>query len=262
MVAELRKRKPDGSLYERPAAIQKALIELEKVSRDDLARRCAIRNRDDPEYVADECLMYFVRASRADNSEAHFDQLFKLLDERVLRRLPRPDSPDGETSSLKAEKIRDKVRGRLLARLSADRQTYCEKLDYFEVRFESALKRLRQTAQEEVWREENRHEMLETDEGTGELSSEVERAAGALNAFESEISGLEFYRLALDAAIHSLPREQIRIVEMIRRGIPIDSKDEQAETIAKILGNSEKTIRLWRDKAFEAVRAHLARGDE
>ena len=49
---------------------------------------------------------------------------------------------------------------------------------------------------------------------------------------------------------------------MIRRGIPIGSNDKQAATIAKTLGKSEKTIRLWRDKAFETIREHLAKGDE
>lgn len=262
MVAQLRKRQLDGSLYVRPSAVENALVELEKLSRDELARRCAIRRRDDPEFVPDECLMYFVRASRADNSEAHFDTLFKLLDERVLRRLPRPDSADGETTSLKLEKIRDKVRDRFLARLSEDRQAYCDKLDYFEVRFESALKRLRQTALEEVWRDENRHEMLGTDEETGELSPEVESAAGSINPLENEISGLDAYRSALDAAIDTLPPEQIRIIEMMRGGIPIDSKDPQAITIAKTLGKSEKTVRLWRDKAFATVRDHVEKGGE
>lgn len=45
---------------------------------------------------------------------------------------------------------------------------------------------------------------------------------------------------------------------MLRKGIPIDSKDLDAVTIAKTLGKSEKTIRTHRDKAVAALRAFLS----
>ena len=45
---------------------------------------------------------------------------------------------------------------------------------------------------------------------------------------------------------------------MLGRGVPIDSTDPYAITIAKTLGKVEKTIRTHRDKAFEAIRAALA----
>lgn len=48
---------------------------------------------------------------------------------------------------------------------------------------------------------------------------------------------------------------------MIGRGIPIDSTDPYAITIAKTLGKVEKTIRKHRDLAFESIRAALASDD-
>ena len=65
----------------------------------------------------------------------------------------------------------------------------------------------------------------------------------------------------MDAAIEGLPPDQIRIIEMLRQGIPIDSKEAGAVTIAKALGKSEKTIRTHRDKALAALRATML-GDE
>lgn len=53
----------------------------------------------------------------------------------------------------------------------------------------------------------------------------------------------------------------MRIIEMLRKGVPIDSKEADAVTIAKALGKSEKTIRTHRDKAFAAIRAAMS-GEE
>lgn len=96
---------------------------------------------------------------------------------------------------------------------------------------------------------------------TGEPSEEVERAAGSFDwSSDLEIDGAD-YRFRLDAAIDALPPEQMRIIEMLRKGVPIDSKEADAVTIAKALGKSEKTIRTHRDKAFAAIRAAMS-GEE
>jgi hypothetical protein len=262
LVSPLRKRKLDNQqLYKRIPEIEASVVELEGLSQDDLLARSQIRRRDDPGYVPSECLLYFVRASRADNSTARFGHLYKVLAERVLRSLPTAESADGMTASLTNGIIRDKVFGRFVELLSADRSQYSEKLDYFEVRFDGALASLRRDAQEQAWRAENRATPLVFDEETGELSEDVERAAGSFDwPSNSEINGSD-YRFRLDAAIDALPEEQIRIIEMLRKGVPIDSKEANAITIAKVLGKSEKTIRTHRDKAFASIRAAMS-GEE
>lgn len=261
MIAPLRKRTGGGGLYVRDAKIEGTLVELASLSRDELVARCTLRLRADPGYVPSECLLYFVRASRADNSEAYFERLYKILAERVLRSLPKAENADGKTESLNRSLVREKVFGRFVELLSSDRNAYSERLDYFEVRFDGALASLRRDAWEQVWRDENRSASLELDEETGELSAEVERAAGSFDPFNTSELGATDYRSRLGAAIEALPPVQSRIVEMIRQGIPIDSKEAGAVTIAKTLGRSEKTIRTYRDKAYAAIRA-LTQGDE
>lgn len=262
MIAPLRKKTRDGGLYVRDPKIEAKLIELGTLTRDEVVERCAIRRRDDPDYVPNECLMYLVRACRLDNSDRYFERLYKILIERVMRRLPAAQSSDGKTESLTKGKIRDAVAGRLVDLLAADRAAYSEKLDYFEVRFDGALANFRRDAQEKAWREENRTVSLEFDEETGEPSPEVERAAGSFDPLNSPESQETDYRSRLDAAIDALPVEQIRIIQMLRQGIPIDSKEEGAVTIAKTLGRTEKTIRSKRDKAFATLRAAMKRAEE
>ena len=46
---------------------------------------------------------------------------------------------------------------------------------------------------------------------------------------------------------------------MWRQDIPIESNDPLVESISKVLGKSEKTIRTHRDKAFSSLRLRLER---
>jgi len=262
MIAALRKRRLTGELYRRDPKIEALLVELSSLSRDDLIARAAHSNRSDPSYIPSECLVYFIRASRADNRETWFERLYKILTARVLRSLPRAENADGRTESLTRGVIREKVFSRFVELLAADRTEYSEKLDYFEVRFDGALASLRRDAQEQAWRDENRSAPLEYDEETGEISPEIERAAGHFDPLAKPEIDAEAYRQRLDAAIEALPPEQSRIIEMLRQGFPIDSKEPGVMTIAKTLSRSEKTVRTYRDKALATLRASLAEGDE
>lgn len=262
LMTSLRKRRLSGELYERVPEVEALLAELSLLPRDELAVRAELRKRSDPGYVPSECLLYFVRASRHDNNEAWFERLYRILIERVLRGLPRAESSDGKTESLTRGIVRDKVFNRFVELLSADRVAYQERLDYFEVRFDGAVASLRRDAQEQAWRDENRSRPLEYDEESGELSFEVEAAAGVYDPFAASYLNDTAYRLRLDGAIEALPPEQSRIIHMLMQGFPIDSKEPNVMTIAKALGRSEKTIRTYRDKAFATLRVAMLDGDE
>jgi hypothetical protein len=262
IVSPLRKRRLTGELYERDPKVEALIAELAVLPRDELIARAAVTKRSDPGYIPSECLVYFVRASRRDNNEAWFERLYRILIERVLRSVPRVESSDGKTESLTRGVVRDAVFGRFVELLSEDRTAYVDRLDYFEVRFDGALASMRRDAQEQAWRDENRSRPLEYDEESGELSPEVEAAAGTYDPFAESDFDDAAYRLRLDAAIEALPSEQRRIIHMLRQGFPIDSKEPDVMTIARALGRSEKTVRTYRDKAFAALRAAMAEGDE
>lgn len=261
LITPLMKRTLSGQLYTRDPRIEALLIELAALPREKLVERTAITHRSDLGYVPSECLVYFIRASRSDNSEVWFEQLYKVLTKRVLRCLPRPEIADGETESLTRGIIRDRVFGGFVEMLAADRSSPTAKLDYFEVRFDGALASLRRDAQAQAWRDENHLTTIELDEETGEPSPEVERAVGHLDPFASKENDDADYRSRLDPAISALPPEQIRIIDMLRQGFLIESKDPEVMTISKALGRSEKTIRTHRDKALEALREAFRDGD-
>ncbi len=234
---------------------------LDGLSRDEILALCDEREGSNPNFLPSECLVHLVRACRRDNSERWFERLYKSLIARVLRALPRSESSDGGTSSYTRESIRDKVCARFVEMLAADRTTYEERLDFFEVRFDMAMKRLRMDAQKQAWRDENRNQSIEYDEESGEMDPVVEAAAGSYNPLAGEIFRNEAFRLRLDAAIEALPIEQSRTVRMLMLDYQIHSEDPTVNTICKVLAKTPKTIWNYRQRAFEALRKTLADGD-
>ncbi len=86
----------DGGPYTRTGRIETLLKELKELPRAELVARCQIADRNAAGHVPSECLMYFVRATRQDNSDQHFEQLYKILLSRLRRALPNPETRNGE----------------------------------------------------------------------------------------------------------------------------------------------------------------------
>jgi hypothetical protein len=193
LVTPLRKRTLDGARYQRDAKIEALLPELELLPRDELVARGTCANRSDPGYVPSECLMYFIRATRADNSDAHFERLYKLLIARVVRALPETVKDGVVHVDQTKSRIRDAALDRFVGLLASDRQVYSEKLDYFEVRFDGAVANLRRDAQEPAWREESRTVPIELD------PKSMEEATGHFNPFDAAVFHQTDYRSPVPA---------------------------------------------------------------
>jgi DNA-directed RNA polymerase specialized sigma24 family protein len=250
----LRKTKLDGTPYYRREAVETEIQELSTLSVDELERRAARWPSTASGFVSPEALVYFVR-TRPDG--AHRDKLTEHLLGRVIRRIPRPSDAGGHTESLTKMNIREDVVDRFVDLLLSDREEYDDRLDYYEVNFNSAIARARQDASTRHWAHENRSDELGSDEV--EVSERVEAAVGDYDPFDAAELDKKNYRLLLDDAIDSLPELQRRIVEMWRQGIPIESKDPSVDSISKVLGKTEKTIRTHRDKAFASLKLRLER---
>lgn len=251
MIIPLTKQKVDGALYQRPDMIEPLLLGLADLPRDVLLERARIRDRKHPDYIPSECLLYFVRSSRRDNSDTWFERLYKVLIERVLRAVPRAET-SGNFASLTNERIRNAVFDRFVEMLAKDRKEPDDKLDFFEVRFDLAVKRLRLDAQDRVWREESLTASLDDDNsGTGNDAAE----ACTTNLLNAELFADPLFRDRFHAAIETLPTEQRRTMHLLLSGWQIDSSDHTVMTIAKALGCSEKSVRNYRDRALKALGA-------
>jgi DNA-directed RNA polymerase specialized sigma24 family protein len=258
LIDPLTKRRKDGTPYLRPDNIEALLPALADLPRDALLERAGIRDRKHPGYVPSECLLHFVRASRLDNSDAWFERLYKILVERVLRAVPRAEA-GGNTASNVNESIRNVVFDRFVEMLSKDRRQTDDKLDFFEVRFDLAIKRLRLDAQERAWREENRSDALDEDSGQTEATAV---AVVATDPFEASIFSDPLFRDRVYLAIDDLPPEQSRTMHLLLLGWPIHSNDPAVMTIAKALGCSDRSVRNHRARAIKTLAALFNPGDD
>lgn len=254
MARPLRKTRLDGSLYYRREVVEAEIREIANLGDTELQRRAAFWPSTVPGFVSPEALVYLVRNLP---SGVHRDNMTGQLLRRVRRRLPPATNAGGQTESLTKMNIRDDVFHRFVDLLLSDRAEYDDRLDYYEVNFYHAVATARNDASTRHWAHENRSEVLGSDEE--EVSERVEAAAGNYDPFDADELDKKDYRLMLDDAIDSLPELQRRIVEMWRQEIPIESKDPSVDSISKVLGKTEKTIRTHRDKAFASLRIYLER---
>lgn len=260
MIAPLTKKRGDGRCYARPKEIEDALTALVELPREEFLERCQIRSRSDAGYVQSECLLHVVRACRQDNNDGWFEQLYKLLLERLVCALPRAENSDGTTASLTNEAIRDAVLDRFVALIAHDHREQGDKLDFFECRFNLAIKRLRVDAQEMVWSKAETATTLD-DELTGEPSAEVEAAVGIFDPRELDAINDPIFRKRLDTAIDELPPEQRRTFVMLMDEFPMDSEDPEEMTIARALGKTSRTIQNYRDRALASLRTRFTDGE-
>lgn len=261
MVAPLRKRDLEGNLYTRFPETEALLAELEALPRTDIVSRCEILSARSALYVPTECVLYFVRAGRQVPTDALYERLYKVLIGRLLRQLPK-DIPGAQTESLFNASVREKALGTFCEWLTTDYLEYCDRLDYFEIRFASGVASLRKDGYRQVGRIDARQVALESNEdGESKILPKVEQAAGSYNPFDPKILDVADYQFALPEAIENLPDIQRRILHMMMQDIPIDSIDPKVQTISKALGKVEKTIRNQRDRAFATLQRKL-RGDQ
>jgi RNA polymerase sigma factor (sigma-70 family) len=229
--------------------------------RAGIVERCSVSDRNNPEYLPSECLLHLVREARSDNSDDHFAALYRQLRRRVLARLPRPEvgrSADGKelVSRINLD-ISDAVMGRFQELLMLDRQSYEERLDYFEINFDDAVAALRSTAKRKARRDEGRSAPMTYDDETSELNAEIEEAATAQNPISESKLDDPAYRSRLDLAIDTLPEPLRLVMELLLKGYPIESQEPPVRSVAGSLGCTEKTVRNRRAKAIQVLRKAL-----
>lgn len=250
-----------GELYKRFQDVETVLKQLLILPREEIVLKCAVDDEKNGDFVPSECIVHLVRSCRNEPATSYFERLYSALMKRIFQRLPPAESNDGKKLYLKESQIQEGVIDRFQLLLASDRTTYEEGLDFWEVAFGMALKKLTITIQDKVWRETNRSTLLEHPE-TGEILAHVVEAAGTSDPFDAEEMLKKDYREQLPVAIASLAPDKRRIIKMCLEGFPIDSTDPNVVTISKALNLSEKTVRTRRKEALAALKKILEKGDK
>lgn len=255
MPEPLKSKDKNGAPFTRPPEIEACLIRLELLDAAARLQAFAIMSRKSDGYVPSEALTYFLRRAWAAGAKSEFKKIFELLMKRVERSLC---STITDTRMAGARGIREEVMGRFAEHIAKDCNGRFAMLDFFEVRFDMAFARFRKTVLRQIGPTSVLTVPLSTDNGAGrDISPEVEAAAADFLGGDPQKIDDPVFRFQLDAAIDVLPDDQRRVVGLLLQGFPIDSKDPNVMTIAKMLKCNERTVRNRRDRAYKTLRVVL-----
>ena len=256
-MAEPLRKLVEGVLYARPREIETQIDELWALTGDERYLRMAILDPRNPEYVRSECLLHFLRGTRMDNSDRRFQALYQLLIMRVKQALPGGRRRSNGPIDSAEERAAEAAEGRFIEMLVNDRHGYDDRLDFFETKFASAVKSLRQTALSKMYKEKERETQLPEDADSIDAAH-----ASSINPINPDKYSDPIYRVRLLDAIHALPDELRKVLILDRAGVPFTSKNPEIATIGSLVGCGEQTARQRRDRAHAALRIALEGKDD
>ena len=257
MPVALTRKEKDGTPYSRPPEIETWIERLEAI--DVTARLLQFDgvSKKRPEYVPTEVLLYFLRRAWAEGQKDQFEKIFRILLKRVDQSL---QSAVSDARMDDATEIRDEIRNRFVVRLTMDCTSHPGLMDFFEIRFDKAMVALRVSVLRRIGPATRKIKTVplgnQQDDGP-EISPEVEAAFEEFFSGDPQKIDDPAFRLVLLAAIDRLPQDQKQVVGLLMNGIPIDAKEADVMTIARILQCDERTVRNRRDRACKALRVAL-----
>ena len=262
MPEALKRKDKDGALYLRSPEVEASIKKLEA---DDVTTRLLQFDgisKKSPKYVPTEAVLHFLRRAWADGEKVQFESIFRILLKRVEQSL-RSTIWDSRIGS--ATDIRDEIVSRFVVLVTKDCSSQADLLDFYEVHFNQAMVALRTSVLRKF---KTRVGDVTTvplgsqEPDSPEISPEVE------DALEDFLSGSPqkiddpAFRSVLFAAIDRLPEDQKQVISLLLQGIPIDAKEKDVMTIARILQCDERTVRNRRDRACKALKAVLEKEAE
>jgi DNA-directed RNA polymerase specialized sigma24 family protein len=257
MVQPLTKRHlKTEELYCRRPEVEREIESLLRLTTETRLARARSGDSKSPELMSDEALLHLVRDARRRGAEDERDALIRPLFIRCQARLKR-DMPDGRYAN--AKKLRDEALSDFCDVMLTDGMGKIpDRLDYYEVNFADALKKLRSTVRRaqdrEFYRNTQLPEDVESDAEEPARTDDVTRRAEELTAApalqESTLNAQDYER-----ALQVLTPNERDAVVLRAMGYRIDSIKPEEATIAQKLGVTRRTIQNWLASAKAKLRA-------
>jgi len=257
MLAALKRKDKDGKPYMRPPEIEACIEKLAPLDAEARLTRFDGMSKKQPEYVPTEVVLHFLRQAWISGDQRQFEKIFRILLKRVNQSLYSAIS-DGHMEG--AAEIRDEIRSRFVVLLTKDCNTHPGLLDFYEVRFDKAMVGLRTSVLRIMGPATRKIKTVPLSNRNGEgleISAEVETALEEFLSGDPQKIDDPAFRLVLFAAIERLPPDQKQVVGLLLQGIPIDAKNTDVMTIARILKCDERTVRNRKNRAYKTLKAIL-----
>jgi len=236
----LQKQTRDGRPYSRPSAISHAIDIALRQDEATLVARAAL-DRNEAAYLPSECLLYLIRDAKRLGDRRRMNAFVPLLLMRCVGNL-RATVSDRLPA---AEQLREEIIGQLLEWIAIDGSEEDKlRLDFFEIRFDSALQKLRIDFV-------NAHVKRTWVEKTSEHLERLEDKDDPGDEFETQLEMVadHLYVLTTD--------ERTAIGLRYLEGLEVHSVDPEQRTIAKLMGVSDRMVRNYLGSAKQKLRAAL-----
>lgn len=241
-----------GSEYRRTSEVEKQIRSSLTLSDEEVIAFARATNHHADHYMREEVLVFLIRQSVQERNRFLFNELFLILLERCKERISYIlRSLD---TSLKEDAFNE-VNAKLIEKVLRDDG----KGDFLQVRFWPTLNALAIDVFRHVTHVDNEdHEYLEANAFSEQDPEQPEEKDETLDTDqlingENRWSSVEKNTLVSDA-LQSLP-PQVRKAYILYYYLdwPIDSKDNERQTISKHFGTSGRTIQNWIYQAEEAI---------
>lgn len=230
----LRKRTTTGSVYTRPPEIEAAIDEALALDAATRLVRAEILDRKAPGFLPKEVLVYLIRDAKRVDDQATLSKAFTILARRCEDVL-RHQVPDGHPNAVDIRADALSELGKLVAEDETGTDPY--RLDFFEVRFESAFVALRMSIARRYLRRRKREVVAaDPDDPVRKPIEEALEVDG-----EQEPTVLRKEQAAL---FDRLPPEDRKLL-FLRFGneIKVESNNPEEATLSTIYGVEGRTIR-------------------
>ncbi|MCO6512333.1 MAG: sigma-70 family RNA polymerase sigma factor [Aridibacter famidurans] len=248
-VRALTKRKPNGDLYERRAEVEEQLVEVLRLSPDELAKRIPVPNRQDPRYLFDETLVYLLKEAHRRNDLTMENLIYDHLSIRVEILLRKQA---GQVSRNDSADLVQETHRRIIKKIF---NLDSDKSDYAEVMFGNFVTSEAGTVKKNHWR-------LETKE-RGYLEIDAPKEDGHDYDPPDEWSLSPEQSAMLGNALNKIPERTVTAYLLhYRDGFQIESKDPDEPTVARVFGVTGRTIRNWFRDAVKQLTEDEGGNDE
>lgn len=228
-----RKQKTD-ELYVRREDSELQIGIVSKLPRNAMVDLLKISDRDDPEYMLDETLVYLLRDAHRNDDPELVEFLYSELSVRIHKLLRRFRAYCGSPADF--EDFEQKIAVSIIQKLF-DMGT--DSADYAEINFGDFVVSRAKAERKQMFGRVNRENEIfvePRDNGDGDKELSIEYPSNEISAEE---------RLILREGIAKLPSDTQLVVALLLDGWQIESKDEGQVTISKYLNKSSRTIRNW-----------------
>ncbi|WP_409997795.1 MULTISPECIES: sigma factor-like helix-turn-helix DNA-binding protein [unclassified Bradyrhizobium] len=246
MARPLTKTEPDGSVYRRPAAVERQVDSAVQLTLADLRRRLLVTDRDNAAYLGSESLVHLLRHGRRSGDQALMTAVLPILLGRCEANLfvTVPDGRMPDAASLRQHILDELTELIVLDGLGENP----DELDFYECRFNKAFRTLRIDAVRRAARRDKEVVdvvALPPSEAKGEPDAYEDAFARVSDAFKVfPTQEWDAFREPFVNAIEALPPDQREAVILVHvLGYKEESADPNEETAATRCNCTGRTIR-------------------